>query len=127
MRAAVTGGSLIRVLEQLQLGLATDERGADVDVSPVHGADHAPGAHRRAHALQLERAGIFHHEPSAREAVCGGADEDLARHRHLLQPCCEIDRFAGRERRIRLVDDDLAGLDADADLEIQLANRVAYA
>ena len=58
--AAVAQRSLVRVLEQLQLGLAADERGTDVDVRPVDGADHAPGAHRRAHPLQLERPRVLH-------------------------------------------------------------------
>ncbi len=58
--APVTQRSLVRVLEQLQLGLAADERGIDMDVGSVDGADHAPGAHRRSHALQLERARVLH-------------------------------------------------------------------
>ena len=84
VRAAVTTRSLVRVLEQLQLGLATDERGADVDVSPVDGADHAPGAHRRAHAFQLERSRVLDDEPPPGEAVGRRTDEDLSRHRGLL-------------------------------------------
>ncbi len=125
MRAAVAHRSLVRVLEQLQLGFAADERGVDVHVRPVDGADHAPGAHRRAHPLQLERPRVLDYEPASCKAVGGRADEDLARHRGLLETGREIDCLAGGERRVRLVDDDLAGLDADADLEIQLANRLA--
>ena len=67
-----------------------------------------------------------HDQPPSSEAVRGRADEDLARHRRLLEPRREVHGFARRERRVRLVDDDLAGLDADAHFEIQLADGVAH-
>ena len=70
VRAAVAQRSLVRVLEQLQLGLAADERSADVDVPLVDGAENAPGAHRGAHALELERACVLD-DAAARER--GGA------------------------------------------------------
>ena len=126
VRAAVAQRSLVRVLEQLELGLAADERRIDVDMPLVDGAEHPPGAHRGAHALELERARVLDEQPSASEAVRGRADEDLARHRHLLQARREVHGFARGERRIRLVDDDLAGLDADAHLEVQLADGGAH-
>ena len=124
VRAAVAQRSLVRVLEQLELGLAADERGTDVDVPLVDRAENAPGAHRSAHALELERARVLDEQPSASEAVRGRADENLARHRHLLEARREVHGFARGERRVRLVDDDLAGLDADAHLEVQLADGV---
>ena len=124
--AAVAQRSLVRVLEELELGFAADERRIDVDVPLVDRAEHPPGAHRGAHALELERACILDEEPSASEAVRGRADEDLARHGRLLQACREVHGLARGERRVRLVDDDLACLDADADLEVQLADGVAH-
>ena len=56
------------------------------------------------------------------EAARAGADQDLARRRLLLQPRGEVDGLAGGERRLAVVDDDLAGLDADARLEPELAH-----
>ena len=52
------------------------------------------------------------------------ADHDLPRLRRLLQAGGDVDRLAGREGRVRLVGDDLAGLDADPRLEAELVHRV---
>jgi hypothetical protein len=127
VRAAVAQCSLVRVLEQLELGLAADERGADVDVPLVDRAEDAPGAHRRSHALELERSGVLDEQPASRETVSGGPDEDLARHRHLLEARRQVHRFSGGERRVPLVDDDLAGLDAHPYFEVQLADGLSHA
>ena len=126
VRAAVAQRSLVRVLKQLQLGLAADERRTEVDVRLVDRAENAPGAHRGAHALELERPRVLHEQPSASEAVRGRADENLARHRCLLEAGREVHGFSRGERRVRLVDDDLAGLDADAHLEVQFANCLPH-
>jgi hypothetical protein len=49
--------------------------------------------------------------------VGGLADQDLAGAGGLLQPRRHVDGLAGGEGRVGLVDDDLAGLDADARLD----------
>jgi len=54
----------------------------------------------------------------------GLADQDLAGARSLLQPRGHVDGGAGRERRFGLVDDDLAGFDADPRLELHLVHPV---
>ena len=69
-----------RVLEELELGVASDERRARAErrgraVEHVH---EPPGTQRPVDALELERAGILDDEACGREAVRGRADEDLA-------------------------------------------------
>ena len=44
--------------------------------------------------------------------------------RRLLEARGDVDRLAGREGRLGLVRDDLAGLDADARLQLELADGV---
>ena len=60
----------------------------------------------------------------AREPLDGRAEQDVTRLRGLLQPRRGVDREPGRERRLGLVREDLARLDADADLEAELAHRL---
>ena len=52
-----------------------------------------------------------------REPARARADQDLARRGGLLQARGDVDGLAGRERRLGVVGDDLARLDADARLE----------
>ena len=56
-----------------------------------------------------------------------GAEHDLARLRRLLQACGRVDREAGREGRLGLVREDLAGLDPDPHLETELADASTIA
>ncbi len=127
VRATVAQTSVERVLEQLELGVAADERSTR--------ADRATGAFEHVHdpprsqvpvdALELERARILDDEASSSEPVRGRPDEDLAGTSGLLEPRREVHRLARRERRLRAVDDDLARLDSDASLELELVDRGA--
>ncbi len=54
------------------------------------------------------------------------ADEDLPWPCRLLEPRGEVHRFAGREGRVGVVDDDLARLDADPRLELELDDGRAH-
>ena len=76
--------------------------------------------------LQLERAGVLDDEAAGGEPVRSRADEDLARPRRLLEPRGEVDGLARGERRLGVVDDDLARLDPDPRLEPQLVDRRAH-
>src|SRR5581483_2942900 len=109
-RPAVADGARERVLEQLELGLAADERGFHRRDrrSEVGGAHDAARVDRRAEAAQLERAGGLELDPSADEARGARTDEDLARVGSLLQARGEVDGLSGRERRRGVVGDDLA-------------------
>ena len=60
------------------------------------------------------------------EPIRGRPDEDLARAGGLLESGGEIDRLAGRERRLGVVDDDLTRLDPDPRLELELVHRFAH-
>ncbi len=51
-------------------------------------------------------------------------DQDLSRSRNLLEPCRQVHGFAGGERGVRVLDDELAGLDADPCLEPELFDRM---
>ena len=78
---------------------------------------------RLAEAADVARLGLLELDAAADEAGRAGPDEDLARRRLLLQAGGEVDGLAGGERRVPLIlDDDLAGLDADAGLEVELAH-----
>ena len=55
-----------------------------------------------------------------------GPIEDLPRPSRLLQPRGEVHRLACREGRFGVVDDDLARLDADPRLELEIVNRCAH-
>ena len=59
-----------------------------------------------------------------REPVRAGPEQDLARLGRLLEPRGDVDGLAGREGRLGVVDDDLAGLDADPRLEAELVDGV---
>ena len=52
------------------------------------------------------------------------ADEDLPGPGGLLEACRDVDRLAGREGRVGLVDDDFAGFDPDARLDPDLVRMV---
>ena len=72
---------------------------------------------------ELERACVLEHEAAPREAVRRRAEQDLSRRGRLLEPCGHVHRLTGHERRVaRLVDHELAGLDADARLQAQLVH-----
>ena len=87
-------------------------------------ADDALRGDRLAPAAQLERVDGFELDAAAEEARRGGADEDLVRLGLALQARGEVDGLAGRERRVAVVGDDLAGLDADPRLEAELLDAV---
>ena len=74
-----------------------------------------------AKTAQLERASRLGFDASHGETLRGLAHEDLARCRSLLEARGHIHGLTRREGRVRLVDDHLAGLDADARLETELA------
>src|SRR5581483_9056381 len=97
--AARADGALVRVLEQLELALAADERRRE----PAHGragvddADGAVGDDRLAEAAQLERADLFELDAVAEEAGGGGADQELVRSGGDLQAGGDVHRLAGGE------------------------------
>ena len=53
-----------------------------------------------------------------------GAEQDLARFRELLEAGGDVDRLAGCERGVAGAGHDLAGLDADPSLELELVDAV---
>ena len=128
MGTPIANRPLEHVVQQLELSVTTDERGRDA-AEAMHaavGRERAERRNRIAEPAQLERAGRFHLHRAAGQAMCGLADQDLARPRSLLEARGDVDRFARREGRIRLVDDYLARLDADARLELELVHPVEH-
>ena len=114
-----------RVLEELDLGVPADERGVGraLDRRSV-GRERGPRPHRVLAASDLHRADVVDFDVSEREAVHGRADQDLARLRDLLQAGGQVDRLAGGEGRVARVCHDLAGLDADPRLEVEVLDRL---
>src|SRR5262245_45272698 len=107
--------------------LAADQR--RLDRSPLRAAvrrraDRTPDPDRLPETLQLDRAEILHLHAPEREPVRARADEELSGLGRLLEPCCQRDRLAGGEGGLAVLGDDLAGLDAHARLERELADRV---
>ncbi len=128
MRPAVAQAAAERVLEELELGLATDERrtGAERATRPVEHVDDAPRAQRPVDALELERPGVLDDEVSGGEAIRGRPDEDLPGTRGFLQSGGQVDGLARGEGRVRAVDDDLAGFDPDTRFQLEIVHGVAH-
>src|SRR5437762_7259772 len=64
-------------------------------------------------------------DAARRQSVGGRAEQNVARRGALLKARGKVDRLAGRERLLDLVEDDLAGFDADPGLETELVNALA--
>ena len=107
------------VLEQSELRLAPDERRNRVTIRFVC-PDRPPRPERLRTPLDLERPGVVDFHGARGEPAGSGAEQDLARLGRLLQAGGEVDGLARREGRVRVVDHDLARLDADANGELQL-------
>src|SRR5581483_7311502 len=97
-----------------------DAGGAGGVLSAVGGADDTPRGQRLGAPLQRDRLDVLELDYLEREPARPWSDQDLHRPRRLLQPGGEVDGLAGRERRVGRVDDDLAGLDADPRLQLEL-------
>ena len=107
--APVAHRARVGVLEQLELGIAADERRLEAAVAHAVVADagHGPRPDGLA-ASDLDRADVLELEPAEGEALRAGADQDLVGLRGLLEPRGDVDGLARRERGVRLVGDDLA-------------------
>ena len=115
-----------RVVKQVDLLLAADERHRDDQAAPdlLRDRDDTPCLDTLGEALRLLRAERRRHDEPARKPLDGGTEQDVTRLRGLLQARGGVDREPGRECRLRLVREDLARLDADAHLEAELAHRL---
>ena len=123
--AAVAHGAGERVLEQLELVLATDQR-RDRDprrLASVCG-DRCPGPNRILTSANVHWADLFDFDPAKSESVGRRAYEDLSRVSVLLKARREVDCLARCECRIARVGHDLARLDADPRLELEVVDRV---
>ena len=130
VRALVANGAQIRVLEQLELGVAAYERrSADAGSAADPGkADDPPRPDGLRSTSNLDRPLVLDLEAAEREPVGARADQDAVDRGCLLEPSGDVEGFAGRERGLgRVVDDDLAGLDPDPDVEPELLDGVEYA
>jgi hypothetical protein len=128
VRATVADGAVEGVLEEIELRLASDERGARAQGSPraVEHVDHPPGPKRPVDPLQVLRPDVLDDEAARGKPVRRGPDEDLPGHRRLLQARRKIHGLARRERRLGVLDDELTGLDADACLKPQVDYLLAH-
>jgi hypothetical protein len=124
VRAAVAQRPVVGVLQQLELGVAADQRRLQGlrALGRGAGAEDAPRPHLVAEALQRDRPHVFGLDAAEREPMGGRADQQLAGLRRLLEPRRDGHRLTGREGRVRVVRDDFAGLHADARFELELAH-----
>src|SRR5207342_722020 len=126
VRAAVAHGALVGVPEQIELGLAPDERRLDVvptSAAPVR-PDRAPGPDGLGHALDRDRPDVLDLDSPERQPVGSRAEQQLAGLGRLLEPRSQRDRLARRERGLPVFGDDLARLDAYAGHELELVDRL---
>ena len=119
-------GARERVVEQLELLLAPDERHRDDEPAAdlLRHRDDPPGLDAGREPARRLRPERCRDDRVARQPLDGRAEEHLARLGRLLQARRRVDREPRRERGLGLVRDDLARLDADANLEPELADRV---
>ena len=124
MRAPVADGPGERVLEELDLVVPPDERrDRDPCRRAAVGADRDPDPDGLLAAPDLDGADIVDLDPAERQPVHARADQDLTGISDLLQSRSEIDGLAGGEGRVAGAGDDLACLDADARLELEVLDR----
>ena len=125
MRAPVARHARERVVQEVELLDPADERRRDADLTRLLlGADHAARPDRPVDSPQVDRPEIFGLDAVEREPVCARADQDLVGRGLLLEPHRHVDRLAGREGQVGFVRDDLARLDPDAGLELELAHAL---
>ena len=113
--------------EQLELGLAADERRRERRrAAPPCSRAQRRATPRRGSASPRRSSGpsVLDLDAAEREPVRAGADQDLARLRGLLEAGGDVDGLAGGEGRVGVVGDDLARLDADPRLEAELVDGV---
>ena len=81
VRAAVAEGAVVGVLEQLELGLAADERRLEGAARPLAagaaGAERAPGPDRLGQALEVDRADVLDLDAAERQPVRAWAEQEL--------------------------------------------------
>ena len=113
--AAVAHDSGVRVAEELELLLAADVASGDVDGSSARAvrARHPTNLEVVADALQRAALDALGDDPVGRQPERGRADQDLAGLGDLLESRGDVERLARRERRVPVLDDDLARFDPD--------------
>ena len=125
MGAAVAEGAVVGVLQQLELVVPAHERGL-LHLANLIGlaAQRAPRPDLAVEPLQLDRPDVLDLDTAERQPVRARAQQHLPRVGGLLEPRGDVDGLAGREGRVAVVRDDLARLDPDPRLELQLVHAV---
>ncbi len=125
VRAAVSLGSRERVLEQVELVVPADERRhRHATCGACAGGGRGPDPDRVLAAAHLDGPDVLDLDAAEGEAVRCGADQDLAGLGELLQTGREVESLAGGERGVARAGHDLAGLDPDPGLKLEVAHRV---
>ena len=121
VRAAVAYRPRVRVVQEVQLDVAPDERRGRKRAPGLGGdLDEPPRRERLGAAGDKYRLARLGDDAPVREPPHARADQDPVLGRGLLEARGEVHGLAGRESGLGVLDDDLAGLDADANLQSEL-------
>ena len=126
VRALVAQGALVGVHQELELGVAPDERCLlcmRPRAAPVRTGG-SPGPDLPVEAFQVDGADVFDLDPPESQAVRGRPDQELPGLGGLLESRRQRDCLTGGEGRLAVVRDDLPGLDPGPGLELELVDRV---
>ena len=109
----------------LELVVASDERrDRHACRRPSVRAHDRPDPDRVLAAPHLDRADVVDLDPAHRQPVRSRADQDLTGVGNLLEPGRQVDSLTRRERRIAGAGDDLARLDPDPSLKLEVSDSV---
>ena len=123
MCAPVTGRPVVGVAQQALLVLATDEACLWPALAGLQHAGRPPGPDLFPGA-RLDGPCVLDLDRADGQPACTWAEHDRARASRLLQSRRHVDRLAGDERRIDVLDDQLSRLDPDPDVEPEVVHRL---
>ena len=124
--AAVAQRAFVGVSQQLELLLAAHEACPPAALPGVRGRERPPRPDLLA-GPDLDRTRSSTSTDSSVRRRAPGPSAIVPGPRRLLQPGGDVDRFSGREGRVDVFDDELAGLDPDARLEPEIATASSTA
>ncbi len=121
--APVAQRAVVGVLQQLELGLPTDERRLSPPLAGCEQTFCPPRPDRLARS-NLDRACVLGVDGAGGQPPRAGTDRHGSGRSRLLETGGEHHGFTGHERRVAVADDHLARFDARAGLQAELVDRL---